>query len=201
MEFPTLETERLILREWTVEDVGNLYDIFRHESVVQYTSNDAYKSLEDAMRRVDGSRIYFHDQNMGITWGIFEKKTGKVLGDIDFTYKDKRDFRVQLGCCFAPHGWGKGFAAEALNEVIRFAFEDFPQFKINRLEADTDPRNIHAINLLERLGFINEALLQDYFFERGRFVDKNLFRLLRKDWEEMLNPHTPNLPEHRKVIS
>src|SRR5437879_6260757 len=103
MEFPLLQTERLILREWTDDDAENLVEIFGHESVVQYTSNDAYTCREDGMRRVNGSRIFFHEKKMGITWGIFDRESGKVLGDIDFTYKDKRDFRVQLGCCFAPH--------------------------------------------------------------------------------------------------
>src|SRR5579872_5477471 len=108
MQFPTLETERLILREWTDNDAENLIEIFRHESVVQYTSVEPYKTHEDGMRRVEGSRIFFHERNMGLTWGIFERESGKVVGDIDFTYKDKRDFRVQLGCCFAPYAWGKG---------------------------------------------------------------------------------------------
>jgi ribosomal-protein-alanine N-acetyltransferase len=184
MNFPTLQTERLTLREWTDNDAENLLEIFRHESVVKYTSNDAYKSYEDAMRRVNGSRIFFHEQNMGITWGIFEKDKGKVVGDIDFTYKDKRDFRVQLGCCFAPNAWGKGFAFEALKEVIRYGFEEFPLFKVNRFEAGTDPRNDSAKKLLEKSGFKNEALLRDYSFEKGKFIDQHIFGLLRKDWEK-----------------
>jgi ribosomal-protein-alanine N-acetyltransferase len=183
MKFPTIQTDRLILREWTDDDAENLVAIFGHESVVQYTSNDAYISREDGMRRVKGSRIFFHEKNLGITWGIFEKESGKVLGDIDFTYKDKRDFRVQIGCCFGPHAWGKGYASEAMREVIRYGFEDFSLFPINRLEADTDPRNISAIKLLERVGFTNEGLFREYFFERGRFADKHLFGLLRRDYE------------------
>ena len=182
IEFPALQTERLILREWQDDDAENLVQIFGHESVVQYTSNDAYVSLADGMRRVEGSRNFFHEKNMGITWGIFEKETGKVLGDIDFTYTAKNHFRVILGCSFTPDAWGKGFASEALKEVIRYGFEDFPLFKINRLEADVDPRNTSAIKLLERVGFTNEALLRDYYFERGEFVSKHFFGLLRKDW-------------------
>ena len=182
MEFPILHTKRLILREWQDGDAANILEIFGHESVVQYTSVEPYKSHEDGMRRVEGSRIFFHEKNLGFTWGICERETGKALGDIDFTYKDKRDFRVQLGCCFAPHAWRKGFASEALEEVIRYGFEDFPLFKVNRLEAGTDPRNISAQKLLERLGFKNEALLHDYYFERGKFVDQHIYGLLRDDW-------------------
>ena len=182
MEFPTLQTKRLILREWTDEDAENLLEIFGHESVVQYTSNDAYVTVADGIRRVEGSRYFFHEKNMGITWGIFEKVNGKVLGDIDFTYTAKDHFRVILGCSFKPDAWGKGYASEALKEVVRYGFEEFPLFKINRLEADVDPRNISAIKLLERVGFTNEALLRDYYFERGKFVDKHIFGLLREDW-------------------
>jgi ribosomal-protein-alanine N-acetyltransferase len=184
MEFPILQTERLILREWQESDAASIYEIFRHESVVQYTAVPEYVLPADGMKRVEGSRIFFHEKNLGVTWGIIERESGKALGDIDFTWKDKRDFRVQLGCCFAPHAWGKGFASEALSEVIRYGFEDFSLFSINRLEAGTDPRNISAQKLLERLGFANEALLHDYYFERGKFVDQHIFGLLRKDWEK-----------------
>jgi len=140
MQFPILQTPRLILREWTDADAENILEIFRHESMVQYTPVDPYRSPEDGMRRVEGSRIFF-DKKQGITWGIFEREGGKVLGDIDFTYKDKRDFKAQLGCCFAPQAWGRGFAFEAMKEVIRYSFEDFPEFTLNRLEAGTDPGN------------------------------------------------------------
>ncbi|MFI5263951.1 MAG: GNAT family N-acetyltransferase [Candidatus Kapaibacterium sp.] len=184
MQFPVLETERLILREWTDADAGNLVEIFGHESVVQYTSNDAYTSLEDGMRRVNGSRMYFHEKNLGITWGIFERESGNVLGDIDFTYTAKDHFRVILGCSFKPDAWRKGFAAEALTEVIRYGFEDFPLFRINRLEAGTDPRNDPAKKILGRLGFKNEAFLRGYYFEKGKFVDQCIFGLLREDWEK-----------------
>ena len=182
MEFPTLQTERLILREWTDGDAENLYEIFRHESVVQYCPFEPYTSHEDGLKRVEGSRIFFHEKNLGFTWGICERETGKALGDIDFTYRDRRDFRVQLGCCFAPSGWGKGFATEALAEVIRYGFEDFPLFKINRLEAGTDPRNTSARKLLDKLGFREEALMRQYYFEHGKFVDQHIYGLLREDW-------------------
>jgi ribosomal-protein-alanine N-acetyltransferase len=185
MDFPTLHTERLILREWQESDAAHIYEIFRHESVIQYTAVEPYTSPDDGLKRVEGSRIFFHEKNLGIVWGIFERESGKVLGDIDFTWKDKRDFRVQLGCCFAPLGWGKGFAFEAMKEVIRYAFEDFQLFKINRLEAGTDPRNISAQKLLEKLGFQQEALLHDYYFEHGKFVDQHIYGLLRYDWERI----------------
>ncbi len=184
MDFPILKTERLILREWTEDDAANLFEIFRHECVVQYTPVLEYQSHSDALRRIEGSRIFFHEKKMGITWGICERESGKALGDIDFTYKYQDDFRVSLGCCFAPDAWGNGFATEALREIIRYGFEEFPLFRINRLEAGTDTRNTSSIKLLERLGFKNEGVLRDYHFERGQFVDEIIFGLLRKDWEK-----------------
>ena len=203
MDFPILKTERLLLREWTDNDYENIFQIRSHESVAKYTSEDPYQIIADSHWRVDGSRMYFHEKNMGITWGIFDKESGRVLGDIDFTYKDRAHFRIQLGCMFAPHAWGKGYATEAMKEVIRYGFEDFPQFKIHRMEADTDPRNASAIKLLENIGFRKEGLLLDYYFERGRFVDKLFFGLLRSDWEkkQIFIPHNPYPKDDQKVVS
>ncbi len=182
MEFPILQTERLILREWQVSDALDLYNIFMNDSVLQYTGIPVFSSDNDALRRIENSRIYFHEKIRGITWGAYDCESGKVIGDVELNFNAKH-FRAELACSFAPKAWGKGFAFEAMKEIVRYAFDEFPLFKMNRLEAYVDPQNTSARKLIEKLGFKNEALLNEYYFERGKLVDQHIYGLVRKEWK------------------
>jgi ribosomal-protein-alanine N-acetyltransferase len=181
MEFPTLETDRLILRDWEKSDANDLYEIFRHDSVLQYTGSYQFKTIEDALKKIEAYNSYI-DKELGLSWAVIDKVSSRAIGSIDYTYL-KKHFRVDIGCCFTPSASGKGFGYEAMKEIIRYSFEDFTLFIINRIEAGTDPRNIPARKLLDKLGFKEEALLRDYYFERDKFVDQHIYGLLRKDWE------------------
>jgi ribosomal-protein-alanine N-acetyltransferase len=182
MIFPTLETDRLILREWKESDLNDLYEIFRHDSVLQYTGSYCFKTVDDALKKIEAYKSYI-EKELGLSWAVVEKETNTAIGSIDYTYL-KKHYRVELGCCFTPSASGQGFGFESMEEIIRYSFEDFQLFKIHRLEAGTDPRNRSAKKLLEKLGFKDEALLRDYYFERGKFVDQHIFGLLREEWEK-----------------
>src|SRR5882724_9448351 len=121
MEFPTLQTERLILREWTDDDAENLIEIFRHESVVQYTGSFPFNSIEDSTKKIAAYKYYI-EKELGLSWAVILRTNGKAIGSIDFTY-ERKHFRAEFGCSFMPNVWGKGFASEAMKEVLRYAFE------------------------------------------------------------------------------
>ena len=74
--------------------------------------------------------------------------------------------------------WGKGLAAEALREVIRYIFDTTG---IYRLEAIIHPPNTKSRNLASRIGFQEEGTLRDYVLWDGEYWDMVLFSLLKKD--------------------
>jgi RimJ/RimL family protein N-acetyltransferase len=54
---------------------------------------------------------------------------------------------------------------------------------LNRIEADTDPRNLAATRVLEKLGFMREGLLRERWITAGQKSDSALYGLLRSDWD------------------
>jgi len=69
---------------------------------------------------------------------------------------------------------------EALSTLIDYGFS---VLNMNRVEADTDPRNLAATKLLERLGFIKEGQLRERWIVEGAKSDSAMYGLLRRDWK------------------
>jgi len=74
----------------------------------------------------------------------------------------------------------KGYMTEALNAVIRFAFD---KVKLHRIEANVMPRNKPSIRIVEKLGFKNEGLARKYLKINGKWEDHIHFVVLNKKLE------------------
>jgi ribosomal-protein-alanine N-acetyltransferase len=68
---------------------------------------------------------------------------------------------------------------EALRSIIGWGFHSL---KLNRIEAMVMIENIASIKLLEKSGFLEEGILREYGFWKGKFHDLRLFSLLKKDY-------------------
>ena len=65
------------------------------------------------------------------------------------------DYRsLSLGYCFDEAAWGHGYATEAASALLRWAFDTLD---LNRVQAETDTRNVASAHVLEKLGFVREA--------------------------------------------
>ncbi len=67
MEFPVLETERLILRQLTLNDTPDLFEYFSLEEVMEYYDLEAFKSIEDAQRIIQHFNSEF-EKGKGFRW-------------------------------------------------------------------------------------------------------------------------------------
>jgi ribosomal-protein-alanine N-acetyltransferase len=179
--FPILETERLILREWEESDADALFQLFSREEVVRYTPISVHTDPARSLATVKRFRARFHEQQQGMVWAITRKDTGEVIGETGINEWVKDHFRIAIGYSLNPNHWGNGFATEAVGRIITYAFDDFPLFSVNRIEAQTDPANHASIRVLEKLGFTREAYLRQAEFEKGRPVDTLMFAKLRGD--------------------
>ncbi len=80
----------------------------------------------------------------------------------------------------ASRAWGYGYMQEALTAFLDFGFD---QLGLNRVEADTDPRNERSMRLLERLRFTKEGHFRERWIVDGEVSDAAMYGLLRKDWQ------------------
>jgi ribosomal-protein-alanine N-acetyltransferase len=177
--FPNLQTERLVLRQLTLEDTDFIFHHFSDPEVTQYLMDEPpVANVEEAQAIIK----YYLDPE-GKThnrWGIIRKADHRLIGTCGFHKWDKAHFRTEIGYDLAPDCWGQGFMTEVLRAVINNGFE---RMKINRIDAMVYINNPRSIQLLQKLGFKQEGVLRDYFCLNETFYDHYLFGLLRREWQ------------------
>ena len=174
--FPVLETERLLFREFTLNDTEDFFALNTNEKVIQYFDRPKMQSMEEAIKMIKKISTSF-ENNEGITWAIELKETRKIIGHITYWRIIKEHYRAEMGYSLFPEYWGKGFMSEAIQQVIVFGFS---KLKFHSIEANVDPRNISSMKLLERAGFKREGYLKENFYFNGKFFDTALYSLLNK---------------------
>jgi ribosomal-protein-alanine N-acetyltransferase len=177
--FPSIETERLILRQMTLEDTDFVFQHFSDLAVSQYLMDEPpvteYAQAQEIIQFYLETEEKTHNR-----WVMVRKSDHQSIGTCGFHKWDKRYFRAEIGYDLSPSFWGQGYMMESLRAVISNGFE---QMRLNRIDALVYVENDRSIQLLQRLGFKQEGILRDYFYLDGKFYDHYLFALLQKEWK------------------
>jgi ribosomal-protein-alanine N-acetyltransferase len=182
-EFPQLDTERLVLRELTLDDADFIFPHFANEEVVRYEDAKPAANIKDVTDIIEwGRNLASH--KTGILWGISRKGDGAFLGQINYVVRPDNNFigtrhRAEIGFDLTPHYWGNGYVSEAISHVIEFIFNCT---EINRIEAIVHTENSRSLNVLTRLGFCREGILREYVKWEGEYWDMALLTMLKRDW-------------------
>lgn len=174
--YPTLQTERLVLRTF---DVGDAVDVFAyaHSPVVGPMAGwSPHRSLEESQQVVE------HFISRGDVWAIVEKKTGHVIGSIGLHSDMKREVENarMLGYALGENHWGQGFATEAANVVLRFAFEEL---HCPIVSAYHFPKNAKSKHVIKKLGFVPEGMLRlASTLPDGTVVDDVCYSMTREEY-------------------
>lgn len=177
--FPQLETERLILRELTLDDVEFYFHHFNNEEIIDGSCFPGPKDLETAKAELELFCINPFKEGTGIRWGIVRKGSSGLIGTCGYYDWSKTSRRAEIGYDLDPAYWGQGIMTEALMAVIEYGFQEMG---LNRIQAIIDSKNKRSINLVQRLDFKKEGVLRQRSYFRERFLDDVCFSILRKEW-------------------
>ncbi|MBF4491398.1 GNAT family N-acetyltransferase [Flavobacterium sp. JLP] len=172
--FPVIETERLLLRRITNDDVNEIFELRSNPETMKYIPRPLAKNTEDALEHI----TVIEDKivtNVGINWGITLKDNPKLLGIIGYYRMQPENYRAEIGYMLLPEFHGKGIVPEAVNRLITYGFDDL---KLHSIEAVIAPENLASEKVLQKCGFIKEAHFKESEFYEGRFLDKVIYSLL-----------------------
>jgi ribosomal-protein-alanine N-acetyltransferase len=172
--FPVIETERLLLKRITNEDVKEVFELRSNPETMKYIPRPLVKNNQEAF-----AHIALLDENInnntGINWGITIKGTPKLLGIIGFYRMQPENYRSEIGYMLLPEFHGKGIVPEAVKRLIEYGFKDL---KLHSIEAVIAPENIASEKVLQKCGFVKEAHFKESEFYNGKFLDKVIYSLL-----------------------
>ncbi|QDQ01923.1 GNAT family N-acetyltransferase [Lysinibacillus fusiformis] len=174
--FPTLETERLLLREIKEEDAQGIFNCFSNSEVTRFYGQDTLESVEQAAEIVEFfSKIY--REKRGIRWGIEIKGNSGIIGTIGFNAWLPKHKRAEIGYEIHPDYWRNGFTSEAVTSVLSYGFMELD---LTRIGAVVFIENEASNKLLTKLGFQQEGILRDYMYQDGKAHDTFVYSMLRR---------------------
>lgn len=184
-EFPRLETERLILRQMTMDDLEFYFKHFSIREIEEGSGYPAPKDLDAARDEVQRFIIDLYENGLGYRWGIAKKGEDDLIGTCGYYLWNREARKAAIGYDLEPEYWGQGIMTEALAEMIRFGFKEMD---LNRIQVSIEPSNERSLRLVQRLGFKREGVLRDNYFFKGVYQDDVMFSLLRREWDEDIAP-------------
>lgn len=153
----TLATDRLLLRPWTMEDVESFYLMCANPEVGPGAGWKPHESLEESRGILES---WISGAGGDIIFAIEEKGTGSLAGSIGLhkdTHRAPRAECRMIGYCIGKEHWGKGFATEAANAVMDYAFQ---KLRVKMLTIDHYVDNKGSRRVIEKCGFRYEGTLR-----------------------------------------
>lgn len=159
---PTLQTERLILRPFSIED-ADLYakHIFSNADVMRYLNTDGTVPPNPKMYAqgyiIERNKEWQHRGHGA--WAVIEKATGAFMGHSGLFIIEPTSV-VEVGYALGKPFWGKGYAPEAARETLRYGFE---VLKLDEIVAVAFPQNTASIRVMEKIGMRDQGLTNKYY--------------------------------------
>lgn len=180
--FPLLETERLSLRQISVEDAPEIYELRSNPLIMQYIPRPIAVTIEDAIQNIENIQA-FHQSKQGINWAITLKGNEKLIGVIGLYRIQPENLRCEIGYMLMSSQHNKGYVTEAIPTILSFAFENL---NFHSVEAIIDPRNIASEKVLQKSGFVKEAHILENCFWNGEFLDTVIYSILSRNFKSIL---------------
>ncbi len=170
-----IETERLQLRPYTLDNLDELAVILSNPEVMKYSPRGPIP--QDKVKQVTQEILEFfmrhwNQHGFGV-WGVFEKATGKLLGQCGLNYLPNSP-EVEVLYRLDQAYWNQGIATEATKASLRYGFEEV---KLDKIVAITAPEHIASRRVMEKAGLQYE--------KDAHFYDLYVvyYALARENWQ------------------
>ncbi|MBP7184776.1 MAG: GNAT family N-acetyltransferase [Saprospiraceae bacterium] len=173
--FPTLYSDRLILRKIIDLDFDAIFELRSNSSILKYINRPPATKPEDVHDFMNLINVSMSN-NYGINWGIaFKSDPQNLIGSIGIWKIDKENNRGTIGYALLTEYQNQGIGHESLEKVIQYGFKTL---KLHSLEATVNPLNEASIRLLQKNGFVQEGYIKENHHFDGKYYDSLLFSLL-----------------------
>jgi ribosomal-protein-alanine N-acetyltransferase len=146
---PPLRTERLLIRDWSLDDVEAAYKIYGSSEVARWISTGAVDDVS-AMRSVLEAWVEAQPNLVPPAgrWAVVRTEDGEVIGGLSLRLMPPFEEDFELNWQLRPDVWGQGYATEASRALIRWAFKQ----GLEEVFAVARAENKRAIATARRIG-------------------------------------------------
>jgi len=174
-------TDRLILRSFTEEDLSGFSEYRSDPEIARYQSwNTPYRLEQANFLFSEISKTEPGNPGEWFQIAIERKDDPGIIGDCGFEIKKYDRQQAEIGFSFALPFQKQGFATEAVRGLLDYLFSSF---NLHRVIAICDVENHPSVRLLERLGMRREGhYIENYWF-KGKWGSEYLYAILKREWQ------------------
>jgi ribosomal-protein-alanine N-acetyltransferase len=170
-----IETERLILRKWRIEDANDVFFYCSDATANLYP----HKNIEETKNAL---RTWIEEYNKLNTyeWGIELKNCNKIIGVIFVLNQNEKTKSCEIAYVISKIYWNKGYATEALHSVLRYLINDVGYA---RVEGGHFIDNPASGKVMEKAGMKYETTKQQNIYNcaTGTYKDSIIYRIEKDD--------------------
>ena len=178
----TIETDRLILRQFTMEDAPAMFRNWANDDeVTKHLTWPTHSDVEVTKMVLSDWTSHYAKPDF-YNWAIVLKENGgEPIGNISVVRINHNTECAAMGYCMSRAHWRKGVMPEALKAVVDFLFDEVG---FNRIEAEHDVINPASGRVLEKAAVRYEGTLRQSGRNNQGIVDLVWRAILRSDWEK-----------------
>lgn len=169
-------TKRLKLRPFSMEDRKDVFEFTSDIECTKYVSWETHKTMEQC-----ANTILNYYSKSGIYAIELRDDSKKCIGCIDIRIDDDNE-KASFGYILNRSYWNKGYMSEALDLVLRLAFEGL---KLNRVEAEHYSENEASGNVMKKCNMKYEGRGIQEVKVKGNYYDVDHYAILKSEWENI----------------
>ena len=173
---PTIRTERLTLRQITLNDLQDVFEYGNDPAVSEYLLWKPHPDINFTKQYLNYIATLYKKAKF-YDWGIeFE---GKMIGTCGFSVFDLENNSAQIGYVLNSHYWNKGIAREAVAVLLRVGFE---MLGLERIEARYMEENIGSERVAIKSGFSKEGVLRNAIYSKMTYRNIGICAITKEDY-------------------
>lgn len=173
---PVLTGEKTVLRPFTANDAGGMWEIIADPEVVRFTFPPNQEFTLERLQAWYGTRA---EQTDRLDLAVTDRATGELVGEVVLYEWDPDARSCTFRALLGPRGRGRGFGTEATRLIVGHGFE---QLGLRRVQLEVYGNNPRARRVYEKVGFVLEGVRREAAFRDGEWVDEVLMAILDREW-------------------
>lgn len=176
-----METERLILRKFKMEDVGIMFRNWASDNeVTKYLTWPTHTGV-DVTHRVVEEWVKKYSNPDFYNWAIVLKEIGEPIGSISVVKYDEKIASATIGWCMGKKWWGQRLMPEAGRAVLKYLFEEV---EFNRIAAKHDKNNPRSGRVMQKIGMVCEGTLRSSGKNNQGIIDEVYYSVLKEEYDK-----------------
>lgn len=174
-----LETDRLILRQFTIEDAKKMYENWATDelAVIQMPWN-IHQSVDET-QKILNEWVQLYNKDFFYKWAIFSKIDNELIGDISVVKNSLNCENCEVGYIIGSKWWNKGYMTEALKSVLDFLINEVGFHLVYALH---DVNNPASGKVMEKVGMKYECTMREKYKRKdGSYADLNYFSIKKEE--------------------